>query len=350
MLRRSRPASEGAHSPIWLHRDADRAFPAQSRARSVTRYTVARGYRGGRRTAEWPKPCSRHRSCARSGRLPHRPDRARLPVDGGRPRRRHSAGRPGRPAARAPGQAHRRTATVGGAEGLRLDSVFLCTSGVAAATAAYFAGIPQRSGVGGGIGLLLTGRVKPRREENQAETLAAPRRGRRRPSAAPQPRVRAGSRGAAASRAGAPWDRARRRAPPGRDRAGLRVRRDAKPTPRPRPSGTPSAGPHLANQLAQRHGAGILVVGSAHDRSAAEHMKIDLSADATDLVGEIDLATLAGVLSPMRPSGGQRHPASPARGGDGHAHGRALRSHRRRTWWRLRSRSPGGPGAGASPF
>src|SRR6202035_3384474 len=54
---------------------------------------------------------------------------------------------------------------------------------------------------------------------------------------------------------------------------------------------------HLANQLAQRHGAGILVVGSAHDRSAAEHMKMDLRADATDLVGEIDLSTLAGVLS-----------------------------------------------------
>src|SRR6202142_4432489 len=53
---------------------------------------------------------------------------------------------------------------------LRLDAVFLCTTGVAPATAAYFAGIPQRSGVGGGIGLLLTGRVKPRRGENQAET------------------------------------------------------------------------------------------------------------------------------------------------------------------------------------
>src|SRR5580704_15880236 len=53
---------------------------------------------------------------------------------------------------------------------LRLDSVFLCTSGAAPATAAYFAGIPQRSGVGGGIGLLLTGRVRPRRAENQAET------------------------------------------------------------------------------------------------------------------------------------------------------------------------------------
>ena len=40
-----------------------------------------------------------------------------------------------------------------------------------------------------------------------------------------------------------------------------------------------------------------MVVGSAHDRSAAEHMKMDLRADATDLVGEIDLSTLAGVLS-----------------------------------------------------
>ena len=74
-------------------------------------------------------------------------------------------------------------------------------------------------------------------------------------------------------------------------------------TPRPtrrRPAATvwdPERWAHLANLLAQRHGAGILLVGSTHDRYAAERTKIDLRAAATDLVGEIDLATLAGVVA-----------------------------------------------------
>src|SRR5579864_8177648 len=179
--------------------------------------------------------------------------------------------------------------------GLRLDSVFLCTSGAVAATAAYFAGIPQRSGVGGGIGLLLTGRVKPRRAENQAETwlrlaeVAGVHQQLHTPVYEPGPEARrravdllhgsglgdgrllvaiapgAGYADSAAAAAETVWD--------------------------------PERWAHLANLLAQRHGAGILLVGSAHDRYAAERTKIDLRAAATDLVGEIDLATLAGVVA-----------------------------------------------------
>ena len=66
---------------------------------------------------------------------------------------------------------------------------------------------------------------------------------------------------------------------------------------RPRHHWDPERWAHLANLLAQRHGAGILLVGSAHDRYAAERTKMDLRAAATDLVGEIDLATLAGVIA-----------------------------------------------------
>jgi heptosyltransferase II len=179
---------------------------------------------------------------------------------------------------------------------LRLDSVFLCTSGSAPATAAYFAGIPQRSGVGGGIGLLLTGRVKPRRSENQAETwlrlaeVAGVHQQLHTPVFEPGPE-------------------ARRRAEQVLHGTGLGDGRllvaiapgagyaESHTGPRADTTWDPERWAHLANQLAQRHGAGILLVGSAHDRYAAERTKMDLRAAATDLVGEIDLATLAGVIA-----------------------------------------------------
>ena len=179
---------------------------------------------------------------------------------------------------------------------MRLDAVFLCTSGSVAATAAYFAGIPQRSGVGGGIGLLLTGRVKPRRAENQAETWLRLAQVGGVPQQLHSPVFE-------------PGPEARRRAEQVLHGTGLGDGRllvaiapgagyaETKTEAAAATVWDPERWAHLANQLAQRHGAGILVVGSAHDRSAAEHMKMDLRADATDLVGEIDLSTLAGVLS-----------------------------------------------------
>ena len=233
--------------------------------------------------------------------------------------------------------------------GLRLDAVFLCTSGVAAATAAYFAGIPQRSGVGGGIGLLLTGRVRPRRGENQAETwlrLAEV----------------AGVHQQLHSPVFEPGPEARRRAEQVLHGTGLgdgRLLVAIAPGSGYAENHTgaaaatvwdPERWAHLANQLAQRHGAGILVVGSAHDRSAAEHMKMDLRADATDLVGEIDLSTLAGVLSRCDLLVGSDTPLLQLAAAMGTPDGRSLRPHRRRAWRRLRSRAPGRPGAGASPF
>jgi ADP-heptose:LPS heptosyltransferase len=179
--------------------------------------------------------------------------------------------------------------------GLRLDAVFLCTSGSLPATAAYFAGIPQRSGVGGGIGLLLTGRVKPRRGENQAETwlrLAEV----------------AGVHQQLHSPVFEPGPEARRRAEQVLHGTGLGDGRllvaiapgagyAESSGPATATAWDPERWAHLANQLAQRHGAGILLVGSAHDRYAAEHTKMDLRAAATDLVGEIDLSTLAGVIA-----------------------------------------------------
>jgi ADP-heptose:LPS heptosyltransferase len=54
---------------------------------------------------------------------------------------------------------------------------------------------------------------------------------------------------------------------------------------------------HLANRLATRHGAGVIIVGDASDREPAESMRLDLAADTLDLCGELDLATTAAVIA-----------------------------------------------------
>jgi ADP-heptose:LPS heptosyltransferase len=54
---------------------------------------------------------------------------------------------------------------------------------------------------------------------------------------------------------------------------------------------------HLANRLASRHGAGIILVGDERDRRIATAMLLDLAADTVDLCGEVDLATTAAVIA-----------------------------------------------------
>ncbi|MDQ6856680.1 MAG: glycosyltransferase family 9 protein [Candidatus Dormibacteraeota bacterium] len=54
---------------------------------------------------------------------------------------------------------------------------------------------------------------------------------------------------------------------------------------------------HLANRLATRHGAGVVLVGDPGDRETAEAMLLDLAADTVDLCGELDLATTAAVIA-----------------------------------------------------
>lgn len=181
--------------------------------------------------------------------------------------------------------------------GLRLDAVFLCTSGSGPTASAYLAGVSQRSGVGGGMrSLLLTGRVEPGRTENRAQTwlrLAQV----------------AGVHQELHSPAFEPGPEARRRAEQVLHGTGLADGRllvaiapgsgysDAQGAEAAATAWDPERWAHLANQLSQRHGAGILLVGSPQDRYAAERTKMDLRADATDLIGEIDIATLAGVIA-----------------------------------------------------
>ncbi len=54
---------------------------------------------------------------------------------------------------------------------------------------------------------------------------------------------------------------------------------------------------HLANRLASRHGAGVVLVGDPRDRDTAEAMRLDLAAETVDLCGEADLATTAAVIA-----------------------------------------------------
>jgi ADP-heptose:LPS heptosyltransferase len=144
--------------------------------------------------------------------------------------------------------------------------------------------------------LLLTGRVRPGRVENRAQTwlrLAQV----------------AGVHQELHSPVFEPGPEARRRAEQVLHGTGLADGRllvaiapgtafaDSHAAPAASTAWDPERWAHLANQLAQRHGAGILLVGSPQDRYTAERTKIDLRADATDLVGEIDLATLAGVIA-----------------------------------------------------
>lgn len=53
----------------------------------------------------------------------------------------------------------------------------------------------------------------------------------------------------------------------------------------------------LANQLAQRHGAGVLFLGTTSDRWVVERTMLDLRATAADLSGQLDLQNTAAVLA-----------------------------------------------------
>lgn len=53
----------------------------------------------------------------------------------------------------------------------------------------------------------------------------------------------------------------------------------------------------LANQLAERHGAGIIFLGTAADRPDIERTMLDLRAHAIDLSGQLELHVIAAVLA-----------------------------------------------------
>jgi len=53
---------------------------------------------------------------------------------------------------------------------------------------------------------------------------------------------------------------------------------------------------HLCNQLMDRHGAGVVVLGAESDRDAVDQFLLDLAAPSIDLSGELTLPETAAVL------------------------------------------------------
>ena len=181
--------------------------------------------------------------------------------------------------------------------GSRVDAVLLCSTAPAMRLGAYFAAVPRRIGPSGGVTtVLLSDRVHPEVEENRAATWlrAAVALGVDRELHAP---------------AYEPGPEARRMADrlvhgsgfaDGRLLVAVTPGTGLAETAAVAPGATgwdPERYAYLANQLALRHGAGIVILGSSADRPAVERASIDLGASATDLSGEIDLRIIAGVLA-----------------------------------------------------
>jgi ADP-heptose:LPS heptosyltransferase len=174
----------------------------------------------------------------------------------------------------------------------RLDVAVICSELGSVRAAVYLAGIPRRVGCGGGIGRVLLSDATPcLPDANHALAWRGLATALGIPSGAtgPQfvPRAEAGttaeqlllSKGVGdgrllvaiapghgfAERGVAPW--------------------------------SAESFAHLANRLAARHGAGVILVGDQRDRDTAEAMRLDLDADTVDLCGEVDLATTAAVIA-----------------------------------------------------
>ena|SRR5579884_785464 len=179
----------------------------------------------------------------------------------------------------------------------RLDAVLLCSTAGSLRAALYLTGTPRRLGVGGGLSsLLLTGRTRAAASENRAAAwlrIAA----------------LAGIRQELHSPAYEPGPEARREADrlihisgldDGRLLAALAPGLGFARTDGVAPGATMWASErfaYLANLLAARHGAGILLLGSGDDRGAIEQTMLDLGASAVDLSAQTDLRVIAGVLA-----------------------------------------------------
>lgn len=179
----------------------------------------------------------------------------------------------------------------------RLHAVVLCSSQPLLHLAAFLAGVPERVGVGGGITApLLSGHAAAAREENQAQTwlrLARPlgvQVEMHAPAFEPGPEARREA-DRVVNSTGLTDGRLLVALAPGDGFAepdGLRPKEATWP---------PERYALLANQLAVRHGAGIVFVGGPADRDVIERTMIDLGTWAADLSGERDVRVLAGVIA-----------------------------------------------------
>jgi ADP-heptose:LPS heptosyltransferase len=179
---------------------------------------------------------------------------------------------------------------------LRFDIAVICGTAARVRILVYLAGFARRLGVGGGpTAALLSDRVAPRSGENQAVTwlriaqllgITAERHGTRLdpgPAAAQQALVQLHSTSIADGRLLVALA-------PGTGHADLHW---------PVAHATawePERWAHLANQLASRHGAGIVFVGAAEDEQAAATAAVDIAAPHADLTGQLDVLGMAALF------------------------------------------------------
>ena len=174
----------------------------------------------------------------------------------------------------------------------RLSVAVVCSEAFSVRAAVYLAGAPRRVGSAGGRGdRLLTDRVPSERGQNRQLVwldLARPL-GVESPSA--PHRFAPGAAAAAVAEQlllsnGVENGRLLVAIAPGAGFADTPV-----------PGWSAERFAHLANRLSSRHGAGVVLIGDARDRAAAEAMRMDLAAETVDLCGELDLATTAAVIA-----------------------------------------------------
>jgi ADP-heptose:LPS heptosyltransferase len=179
----------------------------------------------------------------------------------------------------------------------RVDAVLLCSTSAALRTAAFLAGVPERFGPDGGVSaLLLTGRSSRGPTENNAVAwlrLAA-QTGIRQQLHAPtfQPGPEAMREADRLIHATGFAD--------GRLLVALVPGAGFAETNGVASESTAWDGERyalLANQLALRHGAGILFLGTHSDRPVIEQTMLDLGASAADLSGQLELRVVAAVLA-----------------------------------------------------
>ncbi|HWF58274.1 MAG TPA: glycosyltransferase family 9 protein [Candidatus Dormibacteraeota bacterium] len=173
----------------------------------------------------------------------------------------------------------------------RLDTAVVCSENPGVRAAVFEAGIPRRIGRAGGLSdRLLSERVGVRDGNRSRSWLALAGQF----DASPAPTARQFQPSAEAARSaeqlllskGVGDGRLLVAIAPGQGFADLAVA-----------AWSAERFAHLANRLATRHGAGVVLVGDARDRRAADAMQLDLAADTLDLCGELDLVTTAAVIA-----------------------------------------------------
>ncbi|MGD0448186.1 MAG: glycosyltransferase family 9 protein [Candidatus Dormibacteria bacterium] len=179
---------------------------------------------------------------------------------------------------------------------MRFDVAVICGTGARPRILVYLAGFALRLGAGGGLTTaLLSDHVTPRRGENQAATwlriahLLGITAERHEPLLDPGPAASQEALVQLHSTAVADG-RLLVALAPGTGHADLRAA----------VSQTAGWGPerwaHLANQLATRHGAGIVFVGAAEDEEAATTAATDIAAPHADLTGQLDVLGTAALF------------------------------------------------------